>query len=87
MHKSNKKTRPVIEFQSKAAGAPIASHMRDILRAIGEDPNREGLVRTPERSEKALRYLTSGYSADIKQIVGGALFDVVYDEVVIVRDI
>ncbi len=61
--------------------------MREILRAIGEDPTRDGLLRTPERSEKALRYLTSGYSADARQIVDGALFDVVYDEVVIVRDI
>jgi GTP cyclohydrolase IA len=45
------------------------------------------LLRTPERCEKALRYLTSGYSADVHQIVNGALFDVKYDEVVIVRDI
>ncbi|MBV9444109.1 MAG: GTP cyclohydrolase I FolE, partial [Acidobacteriaceae bacterium] len=58
-----------------------------IITALGEDPEREGLLRTPERSEKALRYLTSGYSADVSQIVNGALFDVKYDEVVIVRDI
>ena len=45
------------------------------------------MLRTPERCEKALRYLTSGYSADVHQIVNGALFDVKYDEVVIVRDI
>jgi len=61
--------------------------MKEILKAIGEDPERDGLSRTPERTEKALRYLTSGYSADVKQIVNGALFDVQYDEVVIVRDI
>ncbi len=80
----------VLEFQSKLpkdAPVPIASHVKDILQALGEDPAREGLLRTPERSEKALRYLTSGYSADIHQIVNGALFDVEYDEVVIVRDI
>ncbi|MDQ2710698.1 MAG: GTP cyclohydrolase I FolE [Acidobacteriota bacterium] len=61
--------------------------MEEIIRAIGEDPERGGLVNTPIRVEKALRYLTSGYSADIGRIVNGALFDVKYDEVVIVRDI
>ena len=61
--------------------------MLEVIRQLGEDPEREGLARTPERSEKALKFLTSGYSADIGQIVNGALFDVEYDEVVIVRDI
>ncbi|MGA8030005.1 MAG: GTP cyclohydrolase I FolE [Bryobacteraceae bacterium] len=65
----------------------IASHMEEVLRMLGEDPDREGLAHTPERCEKALRYLTSGYSADVGQIVNGALFEVKYDEVVIVRDI
>ncbi len=77
----------MIEFQSKAPAISIAPHMKEVIKALGEDPDREGLYRTPERSEKALRYLTSGYSADIQQIVNGALFDVKYDEVVIVRDI
>lgn len=77
----------VIEFQSKSPRTPIADHIREVLKEIGEDPEREGLVRTPERTEKALKYLTSGYSADIGKIVNGALFDVQYDEVVIVRDI
>lgn len=81
-----KKSR-VIEFKSKTPGDSIAPHMKEILEALGEDPNRDGLVRTPERAEKALRYLTSGYSADVQQIVNDALFDVKYDEVVIVRDI
>jgi GTP cyclohydrolase I len=61
--------------------------MREVLLELGEDPKREGLVDTPERVEKALRYLTSGYSANLDHIVNGALFDVKYDEVVIVRDI
>ena len=77
----------IIEFKSKPSRAPIAEHIRDVIKALGEDPEREGLLRTPERTEKALKYLTSGYSADIQQIVNGALFDVQYDEVVIVRDI
>jgi GTP cyclohydrolase IA len=65
----------------------IAELMRDVLSRLGEDPEREGLVRTPLRTERALKYLTSGYRADIKEIVNGALFDVQYDEMVIVKDI
>ncbi len=84
---SPKKKNSVVDIGSKAAQISIASHIEDVIRALGEDPEREGLLRTPERSEKALRYLTSGYSADLHQIVNGALFDVQYDEVVIVRDI
>jgi GTP cyclohydrolase IA len=77
----------VIEFQSKSPKIPIAPHIKEVLKALGEDPDREGLVRTPGRADKALRYLTSGYSTDVNDIVNGALFDVKYDEVVIVRDI
>ncbi|HZS56256.1 MAG TPA: GTP cyclohydrolase I FolE [Bryobacteraceae bacterium] len=77
----------VIEFQPKSSRASIADHMRDVLVSLGEDPDRDGLLRTPERMEKALKYLTSGYSADIAKIVNGALFDVQYDEIVVVRDI
>jgi GTP cyclohydrolase IA len=65
----------------------IASHMRAVLEAVGEDPQREGLLKTPERSAKAWRDLTKGYRADVAKIVNGALFDVNYDEMVIVRDI
>jgi GTP cyclohydrolase I len=77
----------VIEFQSKLSRTSIADHMREVIQSLGEDPTREGLLRTPERTEKALKYLTSGYSADIRKIVNGALFEVEYDEVVVVRDI
>jgi GTP cyclohydrolase IA len=65
----------------------IASLMEQVLRLLGENPGREGLVRTPERVEKALRYLTSGYEKDIRQVVNGAMFAVKYDEMVIVKDI
>jgi GTP cyclohydrolase I len=61
--------------------------MREILTDLGEDPSREGLVRTPERAEKALRFLTSGYDMDVDQIVNGALFTHKCDEMVIVKDI
>jgi GTP cyclohydrolase I len=84
---ATQKKSSVIEFQSKAPRISIAEHMRDVLETLGEDPDRDGLLRTPERAEKALKYLTSGYSADIRKIVNEALFDVQYDEVVIVRDI
>jgi GTP cyclohydrolase IA len=77
----------VLEFPPPPTDGLIAGHMREVLRELGEDPEREGLARTPERSEKALKFLTSGYRADINSIVNGALFDVEYDEVVIVRDI
>ena len=65
----------------------IASLMEEVLRRLGENPAREGLVRTPERVEQALRYLTSGYQKDVRQVVNGAMFAVKYDEMVIVKDI
>ena len=66
---------------------PIASHVEGMLELLGENPQREGLVKTPDRAAKALRYLTRGYSADLNQIVNGALFEAEIDEMVIVRDI
>jgi GTP cyclohydrolase I len=59
----------------------------EILRRIGEDPNRDGLLRTPERVEKTMAYLTKGYQEDPLQLLRGALFDVDYDEMVIVKDV
>ena len=61
--------------------------IRQLLAELGEDPEREGLVRTPLRVEKALAFLTSGYTADIDRILNGALFTVDYSEMVIVKDI
>ncbi len=61
--------------------------IRQLLVALGEDANREGLERTPLRVEKALKFLTSGYTADIDSIVNDALFTVDYNEMVIVKDI
>src|SRR5690242_3946986 len=85
--KASVKKSPVIEIKRKPPQGAIASRMRDVLAELGEDPEREGLANTPLRVEKALRYLTSGYTANVDEIVNGALFDVKYDEVVIVRDI
>lgn len=58
-----------------------------LLTELGEDPGREGLVRTPARVEKSLKFLTSGYDADIDGILNGALFTVDYSEMVVVKDI
>jgi GTP cyclohydrolase I len=61
--------------------------IRQLLVELGEDPAREGLVRTPLRVEKALKFLTSGYDADIDKVLNDALFTVDYNEMVIVKDI
>lgn len=65
----------------------IAEHVRQILIELGEDPHREGLRQTPQRFEKALRYLTSGYRQDAERVLNGAMFSVTYDEMVVVKDI
>ena len=67
--------------------AGIAEHMKEVLDLLGENPSREGLHRTPDRYEKAMRYLTSGYRAKIEEVVNGALFTVKCDEMVLVKDI
>jgi len=61
--------------------------IRQLLAELGENPDREGLLRTPERVEKALKFLTSGYEADVDDVLNGALFSVDYSEMVIVKDI
>jgi GTP cyclohydrolase IA len=65
----------------------IRQHVRAVLTAIGEDPEREGLKRTPERVEKSFRFLTQGYAQDIETVLNKALFTVSYDEMVIIKDI
>src|ERR1700757_4718386 len=65
----------------------IADLVRKMVVLLGEDPNREGLRRTPERFEKAMRYLTSGYRQDPEKLLNGAMFSVCYDEMVVVKDI
>lgn len=65
----------------------IAGHYSDILAAIGEDPKREGLQRTPERVAKALQYLTHGYDLDPTKILKSAVFTEEYSQMVVVKDI
>jgi GTP cyclohydrolase I len=59
----------------------------ELITRLGEDPTRDGLAKTPERTAKAMSFLTKGYQEDAEEILRGALFDVDYDEMVIVRDI
>jgi GTP cyclohydrolase IA len=76
-----------ITIPETAGPGGIADLVRKMLVQLGEDPNREGLRRTPERYEKALRFLTSGYRQDPEKLLNGAMFSVCYDEMVVVRDI
>jgi GTP cyclohydrolase I len=66
---------------------PIEGYIEGILKELGEDPSRDGLTKTPLRVAKALRFFTQGYEQDPAQILTAALFDVDYDEMVVVRDI
>ena len=74
-----------MNLTSKKPG--IKSLIQNVLHAIGEDPKREGLLKTPERVEKSLNFLTSGYDVDIDQLVNDALYNENYDEMVIVKNI
>ena len=67
--------------------AGLQSLIERILHAVGEDPKREGLLKTPERVEKSLKFLTSGYGTDVDKLVNDALYNVDYNEMVIVKDI
>jgi GTP cyclohydrolase IA len=85
----NKAVVKVMPPQGAGSGTTsgIATRMKEVLEMLGEDPSREGLVRTPERYEKAMRYLTSGYSTSLEEIVNGAMFSAKVDSMVIVKDI
>lgn len=75
------------EHYDKAVTARLAEHYADVLNQIGEDPNRDGLIQTPERVAKAIQYLTKGYSENGAEILKSALFEEKYSEMVIVKDI
>jgi GTP cyclohydrolase IA len=82
--KSNKAVVKVIRPQDEETIAPL---IKEVLARLVEDPQRDGLARTPERVDQALKFLTSGYRTDVKKLINGALYDVKYDEMVVVKDI
>lgn len=84
---TTKKETELVLNGAEAPAESIAEMVRRILAAIGEDPDRDGLHGTPARFERALRFLTSGYRQDPEQALNGAVFDVCYDEMVLVKDI
>ncbi len=65
----------------------LAPLVKEMLEILGEDPARDGLLRTPQRIDQALRFLTSGYHTNAEKIISGALYEVKYDEMVVVKDI
>lgn len=85
-------TKPIEEILLHENGTGVASEsiadlVRKMIAQLGEDPQREGLRKTPERFEEAIRFLTSGYQQDVDEVLNGATFSVCYDEMVVVKDI
>src|SRR5271167_2262091 len=76
----------ILELQS-LGGTSLQEFMREMLVRLGEDPERDGLRDTPARMERSMQYLTKGYQDNPEKILLGAMFDVAYDEMVIVKDI
>jgi len=95
MHTENLKTQVaeplqnffVLDDSPESGETPIGTAVRDILAAIGEDPDRQGLVKTPDRVSRMFAELTAGYATDPVKLINGALFDVEYSEMVLVKDI
>lgn len=90
--KNNIHTKTVMSYirednYDKETTGKIAAHYREILKLLGENPDREGLVKTPERVAKALQFLTQGYGQDGAQILRSAMFKEEYSQMVLVRDI
>ena len=71
----------------QASDERIQAAVRVLVTELGEDPSRDGLVKTPDRVAKSLRFLTSGYDRDVDEVINDALFTVDYSEMVIVKDI
>ncbi|MEE8494474.1 MAG: GTP cyclohydrolase I FolE [Nitrospirales bacterium] len=76
-----------VDVSGNGRPGEIRTLVHRLLGLLGEDPGREGLVKTPERVEKALQFMTKGYQEDVDQVLNGALFSIEYDEMVIVKDI
>ena len=77
----------VNDTEKESQADPLEQVIHRMLRELGEDPGRDGLIRTPGRVARSLRFLTSGYRQELDKVLNGALFPVAYDEMVIVKDI
>ena len=75
------------DIENAGAADPLAAAVRELLAGVGEDPEREGILNTPVRVAKSLRFLTSGYRQNVDEVLNGALYQVAYDEMLIVKDI
>ncbi|HET9177918.1 MAG TPA: GTP cyclohydrolase I FolE [Terriglobia bacterium] len=82
-----KETPTVVEAGQAVNLDPLEEAVRTTLRELGEDPGREGVLKTPQRVAKSLRFLTRGYRQDVKKVLNSAIFSVAYDQMVIVKDI
>jgi GTP cyclohydrolase I len=82
-----KQIKTVRNFSGPGVNDPLEEAVRTFIRELGEDPARDGLLRTPQRVAQSLRFLTSGYHQDVNKVLNGALYEVAYDEMVIVKDI
>jgi GTP cyclohydrolase I len=83
----SKREHRTAEIDKSMSGFSTEEIVREVLRRLGEDPSRDGLVATPGRVEKSMAFLTKGYDENATEILRGALFDEDYDEMVIVKDI
>ena len=75
------------ELYDRKTTEEIAAHVKEILRLLGENPEREGLLKTPERVAKSLQFLTKGYSQNGEEIIRAAIFDEEYQQMVLIKDI
>jgi GTP cyclohydrolase IA len=85
--RTKKTTNNRVDLQGNGHPTELRDMIQRMLTMLGEDPMRNGLVKTPERVERALQFMTRGYSQDIDELMNGALFPIEYDEMVIVKDI
>jgi GTP cyclohydrolase I len=76
-----------IQVQGNGGSSELRDLVHRMLEILGDDPERQGLLKTPERVEKALRFMTKGYGQDVDHLLNGAMFPIEYDEMVIVKDI
>ena len=77
----------VIKYPNKEITDELIPHYKGILSLLGEDVNREGLIKTPERMAKSMQYLTYGYKMDPREVLKSAIFNEDYNQMVIVKDI